>query len=255
METSATEDLIPSEPIQTAPEAPQPSRLECLGGVIVSPLKTFEHLADRPQWFFPLLVAILYMIVGYVGPMVSMFAVSIPGIIDSGGSGTTEAFRLVIVVIISSILIVFALVCLLAVFSAMAGALYLITRSFKLEPRFYALAATLACAELVPRLVGVSIKQFVALFTGDGSPFSPELPTGIAPIFSELDLPILVQTILARIELFHLWSFALVVIAIRFVAKVSNERAMLITLVYWAVCILSIAGVGMTQEALSSMFD
>ena len=165
------------------------------------------------------------------------------------GNETAEIFGLAFAVLFSSVTLAMSLMAALIVFIAMAGSLYTIIRIFKVRPSFYALVSTLAYAEFVPRLSESAVKKFISLFVGKIHPLAPDFPTGILPIFSEFDVPILLQSVLGRIELFHLWSFALVAIAVRFVAKVSSERAMLITLLYWAVCILTVASAG----ALSGM--
>jgi hypothetical protein len=128
----------------------------------------------------------------------------------------------------------------LVVLGAMTGALYAVLRAFGAQPHFYALLSTLAYAEFVPRLVGASLKEFITLLTGELSLWSEKIPTSIAPIFSEFNVPLLVQFLLARIEVFHLWSFALVAIAVRFVARVTAEKAMLVTIIYWAICIVTV---------------
>ncbi|UCD56524.1 MAG: hypothetical protein JSV16_11905, partial [Candidatus Hydrogenedentota bacterium] len=127
-----------------------------------------------------------------------------------------------------------------AVFFAMAGTLYATARSFKLKPRFYPLASTLAYAEFVPRLVGTSLKEFIPLMTGNFSLRGSELPTGILQIFPYVDFPGLLRPLFARIELFHLWSFALVAISLQFTLRVSRNRAILVTAIYWALCITAI---------------
>jgi len=252
MEASADE-LIQSEHPAAGPGVRQPSRLECLGGVIVSPVKTFEHLAAKPQWFLPLIIIILYTLVNSVVPMVANIVAILPTMIKQFGDAAAGEFRISGIVFFSSFSLAIYVVVTFIVFMGMVVALYAITRIFKIRPSFYALASTLAYAEFAPRLISTCIKKFIPLLTGKGQMFMPEIPTGIAPIFSEFDVPILVEALLGRIELFHLWSFALVAIAVRFVARVTGERAMLITLLYWAVCILAVAGVDVLQRMFESL--
>ena len=96
-------------------------------------------------------------------------------------------------------------------------------------------------------------KKFIPLLTGDLSLWGEKIPTGIAPIFSEFDTPVLLKALLDRIEIFHLWSFALVAIAIRFVGKVTSEKAVPLTALYWAVCILATAGVQFLFKLLAGL--
>jgi hypothetical protein len=228
------------------------SPLECLGGVIVSPVKTFERLASNPQWFVPLIVVCLYVLVAFVARMaaVSIVGMSMIGE-DLAGMGR-RAFFTFIALFSSGIMFLMGVVAAVLVIGAMAGALYAILRAFGIKSRFFALVSALTCAEVVPRLVGSSLKRFIPLLSGNLRIFEPGFPTGILPIFSEFDLPLLAECFLARIELFHLWSFALTAIAVRFVAKVSSERAMLITLLYWAVCILVVAGASFSWEFITT---
>lgn len=226
------------------------SRLECLGGVITSPIRTFEHLASHPQWLFPLIVICLYVLVMLVVRMVVMGATMFMPSRVFGEEGI-QWLPLFMSVFSSGILFSIVMIAVLLVLGAMAGALYAISWTLGTKPRFYALLAALAYAEFVPRLVGASIKEFIPLLTGNLNLWGEEIPTGIAPIFSEFDVPLLLQFLLARIELFHLWSFALVAIAVRFVVKVSSERAMLITLIYWCVCILAVTSVVSSWRLIS----
>ena len=252
MEATGEETIQPQHPDQPS-EAGRLSRLECLGGVIVSPVKTFEHLAGRPQWFLPLIIIILYTLVSFVIPMVATMVAMAPTLMKQFGDTPSGIFSISGIVFISSFSLAIYVVVTFIVFLGMVGALYAITRIFKAQPGFYPLAATVAYAEFAPRLISICIKKFIPFLTGKGQIFMPEIPTGIAPIFSEFDVPILLEAFLARIELFHLWSFALVAIAVRFVAKVTGERAMLITLLYWAVCILAVAGVDVLQRMFESL--
>jgi hypothetical protein len=250
MEPIAAQDIKPIEPTQETEKVGQLSRLECLGGVIVSPVKTFEYLSEKPQWFLPFVVIILYVLVSSVVRSSAMFITMIPSMSETLGAEARGTFNYAFAVFFSAINLAFSVGGAGLIFLAMAAALYGVARIFKGTPKFSLLVSTLAYAEFMPRLVSVSITEFLPLLTGKTRPFASELPTGIAPIFSEFDLPLIVEAFLARIELFHLWSFALVAIAVRFTAKVSSERAMLITLVYWIVCILAVAG----GDALREMF-
>lgn len=228
------------------------SPLECLGGVIVSPVKTFERLASNPQWFVPLIVVCLYVLVVFVARLAAMSIISMPMIGEDLAGMGSRAFFTLIALFSSGIMFFVGVVAVVLVLGAMAGALYAILRAFGIRPRFFALVSALTYAEVVPRLVGKSLKEFMPLLSGNIRSFEPGFPTGILPIFSEFDLPLLAECFLARIELFHIWSFALTAIAVRFVAKVSGERAMLITLLYWAVCILVVAGASFSWEFITS---
>ena len=252
MEATGEETIQPQHPDQPS-ESGRLSRLECLGGVIVSPVKAFEHLAGKPQWFLPLIIVVLYPFVAYVAPMIASLADMMTGT-KAVGSEALGFFTPMFIVIMFFMNMVMSITITAIVFFGMAGALYVIARLFKIRPNFYALASTLAYAEFVPRLSGSAIKKFISLFVEKAHPLMPDFPTGIIRIFSEFDVPILLLAFLARIELFHLWSFALVAIAVRFVAKVSNERAMLITLLYWAVCILAVAGIGALSDMSALLF-
>jgi hypothetical protein len=253
MEPIAAEEVNHDETVVQTDEIYSPSRLECLGGVIVSPLKTFEYLSEKPQWFLPLLVIILYVLVSSVVRSATMFVTMLPKAPKALGAEGGVTFNLAFGALLSTISLVFYVASALLIFLAMAAALYAIAKAFKGAPKFSILLSTLAFAEFVPRLVSVSLKEFIPLLSGSSRPFAPELPTGIAPIFSGFDVPMVAQAFLARIELFHLWSFALVAMAVRFTAKVSSERAMLITLLYWIVCILAVAGGDAFREMLRSL--
>jgi len=225
------------------PDDRTPSRLECLGGVIVSPIKTFEHLASNPQWLLPLIVLTLYVLVVFVAKMTAMSVFTMLSVGREIELPGKSVFMLAAMVVSQGMIFVMGVVAAVVVLGAMTGALYAILRAFRTKPRFYALLSAIAYAEFVPRLIGASVKELVPLFTGKLTLWGEDIPTGIAPIFSEFDTPVLIQTLLGRIEIFHLWSFALVAIAVRFVGKVASEKAVPLTALYWGVCILAIAGI------------
>ena len=61
-------------------------------------------------------------------------------------------------------------------------------------------------------------------------------------IFSEFRFPLLLQPLLARVELFSIWSFLLVTIVLRIITGASNKKAVLVTATYWTACILAATG-------------
>lgn len=249
METVSNEVVCPEQPGDESMEN-APSRLESLGGVITSPVKTFEHLASNPQWFFPIVIIVLWVLVSFqirmgvltVMSMASMAEemttlVSLAGILFSG-----VIFFTGLVIMSGGVLVVLL---------AMAGALYFIAKALKFTPKYYPLVTSLAFAEFVPRLVGTSLKEFIPLLTGDFYYSGTELPTGILVILSEIEVPLLLQPLLARIELFHIWSFVLVAISLRFTAGVPKEKAVVVTLLYWAVCIGAVTNAVVAWDAIT----
>jgi len=251
METISNEVACPRQPGDESIEN-APSRLESLGGVITSPVKTFEHLASNPQWLFPIVIILLWVLVGFqirmgvltVMSMASMAEemntlVSLAGILFSG-----VIFFTGLVIMSGGVLVVLL---------AMAGALYFITKALKFSPKYYPLVTSLAYAEFVPRLVRTSLNEFIPLLTGNLSFYKEGLPTGILVILSEIEVPLLLQPLLARIELFHIWSFVLVAISVRFTAGVPKEKAVVVTLLYWAICIGAVTSGIVAWDGLSSL--
>lgn len=257
METPVNEIGQASQPAVT-PGTYSQSRLECLGGVIVSPVKTFEYLAAKPQWLFPLIVLALWVLVGFVLRMAMLFGTMFPTMMGQMGGGDTGAqipvyASILIGIFFAAIEGVFATIGTVAVFLAMAGVLYLIAIAFRTKPHFYPLAAALAYAEFVPRLAQASVKEVIPLFTGNFSLIQPTLPTGVREILHETDFPALLQPLLTRVELFHIWSFVLVAISLRFTAGVTKKKALLMTALYWAVCILVITGAAALGDFVRTM--
>jgi len=236
---------ISSEPVSSqqpdaALSAYEPSRLECLGGVIVSPVGTFKHLASKPQWVFPLIVLVLWVLVGSVIRKFVISVTALTGVMSkaSGAGGPLAAVgALGAGASVSFTMLVLEVGGVLVLLTAMAAVLYILSRAFKLKPRFYPLLSTLAYAEFMPKLVRISLKEFVPLLTGNFRLISRELPTGVLQIANAAEFPLFLRLPLARIELFHIWSFVLVAISVRFVAGASEKRAILISLLYWVVCI------------------
>ena len=237
MEVSS-ESLGSLEPDITADEY-APSRLECLGGVIVSPVRTFEHLVSRPQWLFPLIVLVLWVLVGSVIRTSVISATAFANAMNEpGGAGGQLPAILAFAggALALGIMLVVETGGAVAILLAAAVALYAIARAFKLRPSFYPLVSTLAYAEFLPTLVRTSLKEFIPLLTGNFRLVRRELPTGLLQILGSAEVPALLRPLLARIELFEIWSFVLVVILVGFAAGVSQKKAILITALYWVVC-------------------
>lgn len=248
METISNEVAYPRQPgDESADNAP--SRLESLGGVITSPVKTFEHLALSPQWLLPLVIILLWVLVGF---QIKMGVISFMGMARFADEIGTLAS--LVAMLFSGIMFFAGLAIMggavVVVLIAMAGVLYFIAKALKFSPRYYPLVTSLAYAEFVPRLVKTSLEEFIPLFSGEVSFSGTELPTGILTILSEAEIPSLLQPLLGRIELFHIWSFVLVAISIRFTASVPKEKAVVVTLLYWAVCIGVVTGAVVVWEAL-----
>ena len=247
-------ELTDSQRPDVAPDAYVPSRLECLGGVIVSPVRTFEHLASKPQWLFPLIVLVLWVLVSSVIRTSVISATAFANATsEMGAGGQLAAFGAFATgALVSCVVLALETVGAVLLLLAATGVLYAIARAFKLRPRFYPLVSTLAYAEFVPRLIRTSIKEFFPLLTGNFSLSSPELPTGVLQVFSAMGFPLLLRPLLAYIEMFHIWSFALVAVSVRFVARASAKRAVLITALYWVACITAAIGATALWELVSN---
>jgi len=256
METPFNEVQVPQPAITS--NIYNPSRLECLGGVIVSPIKTFEYLATKPQWLFPLIILVLWVLVDFVLRTAMFLGTMFPAMMAQMGGGDTGAHapvyaRVLMGMFFGSIECLFATIGTGAVLLAMAGVLYLLAMAFRAKPHFYPLAAALTYAEFVPRLARASVGEVIPLITGNFSFIQPTLPSGVLEIFSETIFPSLLRPLLGRIELFHIWSFALVAVSLQFTAGVTKKKAVLITALYWVVCILVITGVTALGEFLRTM--
>ena len=249
MEASSNEVIYPRQPGDESIEN-APSRLESLGGVITSPVKTFEHLASNPQWLFPIVIILLWVLIGF---QIRMGVMSVMGMaMMAGEMGTLASLA---GILFSGVMFFAGLAIMgggvVAVLLAMAGALHFIAKTLKFSPKYYPLVTALAYAEFVPRLVRTSLSEFIPPLSGD-FPFSgAELPTGILVILSEIEISPLLQPLLARIELFHIWSFVLVAISVRFTAGVPKEKAVVVTLLYWVVCIGAVTSAIVAWDAIT----
>jgi hypothetical protein len=186
--------------------------------------------------------------------LVSLLKTLLPGLMMLSSMGTgqgRQSFAFAPPFLIAMGLVQLAVsVCLLAaVFFLMTGALHFILKSFKQKAPFFALASCLAFAEFVPRLARISLQEAIPLLAGGGT-FARELPTGILRLLGDADFPKFLEPLLGRVELFHIWSFALVVILLKFTAGVSRNKGMAITAAYWLVCILVVSGFTVGGELL-----
>jgi hypothetical protein len=217
--------------------------LELLGAVIISPRKAFRQLADHPQWLLPSIILFLWLLLfasGFLAQIITVFS-QMP-------KETKEAlprFERAFVVVMSIVQIGTGTLALAVVFLLMTATLYLLCRLFRFKSRLFPLISGLAFAEFVPRLTAQSVKEIAALLS-DNPMFmfgwSLHLYLNAWRRFSSIDFPIYLWPLLNRLDPFHLWSFALVVILVQVMAGVSLKKGVLVTAIYWCICTAAVMG-------------
>ncbi len=249
--------------MDAAPPAPpiELSRLECLGGVIVSPAKAFEQLSRKPQWLMPLVIIMLWALVELVLRTAVVMAMAFSRF-SSQAAGQplgsfTPVMRIFVVGFSSSLYFVGGVGGAIVLLIAMTYVVLLLARAFGSKPTFFPLLSCLAYAEFVPRLARISLKHFIPLMTGKFGYFKAELPTGLMELVKGVDFPEALNPLLGRIELFHAWSFVLVVILLQKTLRLERNKAVLITALYWLVCVVFLIGgtflKGIVTQAITSV--
>ncbi|MBI5118767.1 YIP1 family protein [Candidatus Poribacteria bacterium] len=247
-------DAICASPPDIAPPPIELSRLECLGAVVISPAKAFEQLSRKPQWLMPLIIVMLWVLIVFVLRMsiimvmaFSKFGKEIPVPFNGSFLSFIQVFT---AVFSTGLYFVGGVLGSIVVLLMMACALLVIAKIFGSRSNFFPLASCLAYAEFVPALTRVSLKYFIPLMTGNYSAFYAELPTGLLELAGGFSYPQLLGPLLRRIELFHLWSFVLVTISLQCLLRVQRNKAVVITALYWLVCIAALIGVEALQDFL-----
>jgi hypothetical protein len=214
---------IAPEPIEQETET-LPS-LDLLGAVIISPKKAFRQLNKHPQWLLPAIISLLWLLL--------YEAISI--LPANRGNDTQEALNIFFSTTPWFLgLLAFG-------FTLMVLLLYCLCRIFKLRPRLYPLIASLALAEFVPRLAGISARQSARLVWD-----SPWISSSFffwsrtIRMFTSTRLPIYSFYLFAWMEPFHLWSFALVVLMLQVTTGASLRKSIFIAALYWLISISAI---------------
>lgn len=206
--------------------------IERIGGTIVSPKKTFEYLANNPDWKGPFLLMLVSILLG-AGLMIMVFH-NMPAEI-----GVPK-----VVMIIGGIAgLIGATIGLYLSWLIRTALIYLFGSITKGKARFYALFSVVGYAWIPLFIRGLlytvvlTIKLPVSLLScGSGSYHAAmsamRVPTNLAFFFPiEHTSPLF--TLLNQIDLFIFWGLTLMVLGVFFVFRFNLKKSILIVAFYW----------------------
>lgn len=223
---------IPSEPDDEM-KGKKMELIERIGGAIVSPKKTFEYLANNPDWKGPFLLMLVSILLG-AGLMIMVFR-NMPAEI-----GVPK-----VVMIIGGIAgLIGATIGLYLSWLIRTALIYLFGSITKGKARFYALFSVVGYAWIPLFIRGLlytvvlTIKLPVSLLScGSGSCHTAmsamRLPTNLAFFLPNIEFTSSLLALLSQIDLFIFWSLALMVLGVFLVFKFNLRKSILIVVSYW----------------------
>lgn len=206
--------------------------VERIGGAIVSPKKTFEYLANSPDWKGPFLLMLVSILLG-MGLMIMIFR-SMPAEI-----GVPK----VVMIIGSTAGLIGATISLYLSWLIRTALIYLFGSITKGKARFYALFSVMGYAwiplfirSLLYTVVFTIQPPLGLLSCGSGSCHAAmsamRVPTNLA-FFIPIEHISPLFALLNQVDLFIFWSLALMVLGIFFVLKFNPKKSILIVTSYW----------------------
>ncbi|QQR72699.1 MAG: YIP1 family protein [Holophagales bacterium] len=217
-----------------------------LFGVIVSPRKTFESIAEKPTWALALVVL---MLVGTVAVWFSISKIDPASLARSVAEQSNQELppqmtpeRLHTMTMVSSV--VFALVFGPLIYLAAAGLFLVASRLFGSEIDFRR-AFSVTLHGLVPfgvaALLGIPValaKESVTLEEVQGGSI---LASNLGA-FASPDLGKVSQALLSSVDLFSIWCIVLLVIGFQTVGKLSRGSATASVVTVWMLGLLAKVG-------------
>lgn len=206
--------------------------IERIGGTIVNPKKTFEYLANNPDWKGPFLLMLVSILLG-AGLMIMVFR-NMPAEI-----GVPK-----VVMIIGGIAgLIGATIGLYLSWLIRTALTYLFGSITKGKARFYALFSVVGYAWIplfIKGLLGTvvfTIKPPVGLLSCKSGSCAAGMATMRFPSNLAFFLPIEhispLFALLSQIDLFIFWSLALMVLGVFFVFRFNLKKSILIVAFYW----------------------
>ncbi len=232
-------------------------RRDRLGGVLISPGRTFGEIADRPDWRGPFFMILVYALV--------------IGIVDFGTGldqipqlwGFQKWGRLLAAALLSLFIVVVYLVAQTIVWLLKATLLWCLARLAGYRCRFRLLFSSIGYTYVPSLLLAAITIGVAAIWTGKDHEMwrtsAIQLPTGLAGIFRE-EFQLFERTgnsfwvtLGGQIELFTLWSLGLTVIAVKHVYKSNTLRALILVVVYWIIAFGILVGLNYLAYSLDQM--
>lgn len=217
-------------------------------GVLISPVKTFRSIAEHPTWGAALVVLVLVVAtVGYIAADRTDFEDVVRGqIADSGREVPEEALEQQIALMeksggVLSLLSVLGVPLMALLLAAIfLGAFRMVGSELDFSSSF-----SVVIHSLMPMIVSSLLSLPVILskqtFGYEDLKDGGYLISNLAFLAPD-EAPAVVRSLLGSIDLFTLWTLALLVIGYRAVAKVSQKTATVAVIVLWLIYVAIKAG-------------
>lgn len=206
-------------------------RLGLLGGALVAPEATFCRLARQPEWTAPAAMAVL------AAALISVASVNqYPGQLWGALMGMPGALSTVLMMGVPLMMFLALVLLQFTTWLAWAGCLWAVGHTAGAGGRFFHIVSIAGYAG-IPGLLGLCLAALGVVFGFGGDDPSRSHFTGLAlwPLADGAS-----AAVLARLELFTLWSWGLGGLGLACVTGATARRAAAVTAASWALTLVAV---------------
>ena len=244
---------IPTWPFTTALGALGIGALACLmplsrrrgrlGGILVSPGRAFQQVAEQPEWvgpFFLILVSVLILSVAMIGTMLAQMGGDL-------GGGMPGPMKIVMMIGIPLFMLVSLLVGSFIAWFIRVGVIWILARISGERTRLYPLLSVVGYAYLPEMVLGSLVMAGALSFglvqismSGTSSVLMPTSMAGIFPALAAASDPL--RHLLEEVELFGLWSLMLTIVGVQRLYGFRMLKSAVIVILYWILTVGAVVG-------------
>jgi hypothetical protein len=228
------------------PPEPKPNAFQRIVGAVIAPTATFASIARRPDF---LVILVLYIVLGFASAMLMMQHVDFESGIREQMASSNKNMKeedLDRVVRFSSAFAKGAMyaspVLGVAIYAIIAGVLLLAFRAMGGEGTFLQAFSTTLYA-WVPMLIKSVLAVVILMTRGsvDLQQLNNLVMSNLSFLVDMKEQPV-VYALLTSLDLFTIWTLALMIIGFSYVAKVTRTRSAAIILSIWGVVVFAKLG-------------
>lgn len=217
---------------------PMRTRLDLIGGALVAPRSTFEHLTRHPEWTAPAALALLSAALG------SAAAVNqYPGQLWGALVGLPGALSTILLVAVPVMMFLAFVVLQIAMWMGWALILWLGAKLAGGRGRYFDMVSVTGYAG-VATVLGLCVASLTVAF----DPASLGQPTGLG-VLQLATGPL--GEVLKRVEVFTLWSWVLAGIGVGCLTGLPRSRAAAVTAAGWVVTLALVYGFHATMRSVA----
>ena len=214
-------------------------RLHLLGGAIAAPQSTFRHLARHPEWTAPAALVLLSAAVGSVSA-VNQY----PGQLWGALVGMPGALSTALLILVPLMMFLALVAMHFVLWIGWSFLLWALGQMAGGDGRFFHIVSMAGYAG-VPAALGICVGGLVVAFTGE----SPTSWTGLGALQLATGP---MADVLAQVNLFALWPWALAVVGLEHSMNLSTHRSAVVTGCAWVLTMALIYAFHATTQAIAT---